>query len=626
LKIGSIYFYFVTSMRPLFANHLKRLSARVSASPRLIASRRFAATFDESESPNLPKSTFSPTIPKVTTHLDYLDSLIAKKEQEREKTVVASSSEPSNSAALIANVEFITPDPKPPDTFAFSEQSKDPKELHVDFETERMKYLRDSEVEKSLREEAKTRFFWKHKAGSQENPTFLDIGISPRVFENLKNSGFVHPSKIQHAFIREVYQQRPGVHLVMGAETGSGKTLAYLLPAVDELIESRNILEQEGLSSIRATRICIVSPTVELCQQVASVCRILIKGTNLTVEVNDWNKIPDIIIGTPQIIVQGMDQKVMLRLHHLILDEADKLLEWKGRGGFMDDGVSGILRLAKRVTTDRGLSNKGSGVRASRPLQCFVVGATLARKNLKVFLGVKSARSRLQQQKRLDSRLHLLFQEAVWVQSANLHHKPPGLLEKWVFCRTDLAQRQQLLLALQAHPEQKRILKVRGTEAENKGRTLIFCNKPASVKGGALFLRSSGVKAFEVHEELSADERRHAVNLFIAAENGVLVATDSVCRGMDFPNVIRVIQLEFAKNAAEYLHRIGRTARAGNTGKAINLYSYYDVDLVDAIRNNPEGKRLDSVIRGRARRKSKKVSKKEKDGKRRSGKDNDEIV
>merc|ERR1711920_703890 len=205
-----------------------------------------------------------------------------------------------------------------------------------------------------------------------------------------------------------------------------------------------------------------------------------------------------------------------------------------------------------------------------------------------------------------------------------LHHKPPGLLEKWVFCRTDLAQRQQLLLALQAHPEQKRILKVRGTEAENKGRTLIFCNKPASVKGGALFLRSSGVKAFEVHEELSANERRHAVNLFIAAENGVLVATDSVCRGMDFPNVIHVIQLEFAKNAAEYLHRIGRTARAGNTGKATNLYSYYDVDLVDAIRNNPEGKRLDSVIRGRARRKSKKVSKKEKDGKRRSGKDNDE--
>lgn len=119
-------------------------------------------------------------------------------------------------------------------------------------------------------------------------------------------------------------------------------------------------------------------------------------------------------------------------------------------------------------------------------------------------------------------------------------------------------------------------------------RTMVFVNSSAACEDVTTELLRQGLRAAAFHADVSAGDRAERLVRLAEGDVAVLVCTDSAARGVDVPGVSHVIQAEFAGNAVDYLHRIGRTARCGADGRVTNLYSDNSVDLVAAVREAEE--------------------------------------
>ena len=339
-----------------------------------------------------------------------------------------------------------------------------------------------------------------------------DLPVNQRIIANLLKKGYKTPTEIQDKTIEALLSGR---NLMGLAQTGTGKTGAFLIPIIHNLLEQKPMFQ-----------VLIVSPTRELAMQIdsefksianglnlSSTC--LIGGTSVQRDVNNLRRPSHIIIGTPGRIADMVRQRALNlpKFNILVLDEFDRLL---------DMGFS--IEIQKLVD---GMNNRK---------QTILFSATEEK-------GQKQLIANL-----LDNPFE------VRVRAENVS---ADTIDQDIVRVKDGQNKMDVLVSM-----------VRDKSFE---KVLVFAETKRWVTRICRDLRSAGIKADEIHGNKSQNYRINALDSFKNKKIQVLVATDVAARGLDISNVSHVINYQQPKNMDSYIHRIGRTGRAGESGKAFTF-------------------------------------------------------
>lgn len=347
---------------------------------------------------------------------------------------------------------------------------------------------------------------------------FAELGLSHALLKSLSDSGYTQPTPIQ---AQAIPPAMAGRDLLLSAQTGSGKTAAFVLPILDLIAQSQ--------SKSRAVRALILTPTRELAQQVSDsirrygshmrdlYCIPLVGGAPYTGQIRALKKGVQIIIATPGRLLDHMnDGRIDLsNLSVLVLDEADRMLDM----GFSDD----INRILQETPTER---------------QTIMSSATWAGAVGKI------AESFTKNPERIN----------IKVESAHID-------EKVYFC-DDFNHKNKLLESLVCDPALQ--------------QAIIFTATKRSSEQVAERLQGWGHKACFLHGDLPQGKRNRILADVKAGKFDIIVATDVAARGIDVPAISHVFNYDLPRQVEDYVHRIGRSGRAGRTGIAINLCSRDD--------------------------------------------------
>ncbi|MGL5041084.1 MAG: DEAD/DEAH box helicase [Aeromonas sp.] len=358
--------------------------------------------------------------------------------------------------------------------------------------------------------------------------SFAELALSPLLLQTLGTLGYVTPTPIQARAIPTILAGRD---LMAGAQTGTGKTAAFVLPLLERL------LQQPTLSSIRPIRALVLVPTRELAMQVAHsvalysqgtelTCALVYGGVSIAAQVDALKCGVDLLIATPGRLLDHLRQGALSLAHleHLVFDEADRMLDM----GFMDE----ISALLKQIPTDR---------------QTLLFSATC------------------------DDNLYTL---------SRLLLRDPELIE--VAPRnTTAADVEQRVYAVDS--ERKLALVEHLIQVKGWAPVLIFTRTRQGADKLAEQLSKANINGLAFHGDLSQSAREKVLLAFRSSTLQALVATDVAARGLDISDLNYVINLEFPFVAEDYVHRIGRTGRAGHKGLAITLFSPEDAPLLEKV-------------------------------------------
>ncbi|WVZ64819.1 hypothetical protein U9M48_014288 [Paspalum notatum var. saurae] len=467
---------------------------------------------------------------------------------------------------------------------------------------------------------------------AEESTSWSSLGISDRVASSLRGAGLARPSLVQAACVPHVLTAND---VIVAAETGSGKTHGYLVPLIEKLCSKSSTTEDDNSQDTArmAHDIALVlCPNVMLCEQVVRMTNSLLdesgeplKSAAAVCGPKGWPAVnPDILVATPAALLnylfdydpeQRRRERFLRNVKFIVFDEADMLLcgsfenqvirlihmlrfdekllsraQDSGKevplgsvGEYNEDSSFENAQFSSsdednedNIAQDRSakLENSHVGARRDwrrvrkiyrRSKQYVFVAATLPQSGKKTAGGV----------------LKRMFPDAVWVSGTYLHRHNPRLERRWIEVTSD-TQVEALLDAV------KYGLKSEVHDANDfPRRTMVFTNTVEAANSVSEILRQVGIPCILYHRESSLEER--ANNLQSFRENGgVLVCTDAAARGLDVPNVYHVIQAEFAACAVDFLHRVGRTARAGRSGIVTSLYTEANRDLVRAVHQAEE--------------------------------------
>jgi len=360
------------------------------------------------------------------------------------------------------------------------------------------------------------------------NTNFTDFDLPEALSRGLDKLGFSEPTPVQRLVIPLANR---GSDLLVTAATGSGKTIAFLLP-----IMRRFLAQPAPRKGIRAL---ILAPTRELAYQIqehflqiASFTRltagVIVGGVSASHQVASLRRNPDILIATPGRLLDHLERGAtdLGDLEVLVLDEADRMLDM----GFAPD----VMEIIQCCNPER---------------QSLLFSATLHRSGLQSFI---DATLREPQQVQTD------------------HHRTtaPGI-------------HHQRLLA--DGPEHKRDLLLALLAESEAAKALVFTNTREQATAVGNFLVGKGQRAASLHGELDQAERNRVLNLLREGRIRILVATDVAARGLDVPGMDLVINFEVPRSGSDYLHRAGRTGRAGGEGLAISLVSPSDWNRMESI-------------------------------------------
>jgi superfamily II DNA/RNA helicase len=360
---------------------------------------------------------------------------------------------------------------------------------------------------------------------------FEDFGLSPDILRALADQGYVHPTPIQVEAIPVVLQGRD----VMGAaQTGTGKTAGFSLPIIQLLLAHASNSASPARHPVRAL---ILTPTRELADQVADNVKAYCRHTPLrsTVVFGGMDMAPqtaalragvEILIATPGRLLDHVQQKTLnlSQTQILVMDEADRMLDM----GFLPD-LQRIINLLPKQRQNLMFSATFSG-EIKKLANSFLnnpVTIEVARSNATAD-NVTQVVYKVDEQAKRDAVAHL----------------------------------------------------IRGRDLK---QVLVFSNTKIGASRLARQLEQEGVKATAIHGDKSQAERMAALEAFKGGQVDVLVATDVAARGLDIAELPCVINFDLPYNAEDYVHRIGRTGRAGASGDAISLYSDKDERLLADI-------------------------------------------
>lgn len=338
--------------------------------------------------------------------------------------------------------------------------------------------------------------------------TFQGLGIAPRLLDVLEKVNYTTPTPIQ---LRSIPVGIEGKDLIGVAQTGTGKTLAFGIPMVQRLAQVKG----QGL---------VVLPTRELAIQVEeSLLKIgktlglrtalLIGGAPMNRQQHALAKNPHVIIATPGRLIDHMQQKTarLNQINILVLDEADRMLDM----GFAPQ----IKQILNAIPKER------QTMLFSATMPDGIVGIATKHMNLPVRIEV--------------------------VRPGTLAEKVTH--ELFVIKRDDKIRLLENLLQ------------------EYRGSILVFSRTKHGAKKITRALKGVGISAAEIHSNRTLSQRRESLDGFKSGKYRVLVATDIAARGIDVTGIELVINFDLPENPEDYVHRVGRTGRAGATGRAISF-------------------------------------------------------
>ncbi|MBU2496688.1 MAG: DEAD/DEAH box helicase [Nanoarchaeota archaeon] len=351
---------------------------------------------------------------------------------------------------------------------------------------------------------------------------FRKLGISGPMLRVIEEEHFKEPSEIQIKAIPLILE---GKDVIAKSATGSGKTLVFGALIVKECIKGK------GIQSL------ILTPTRELAEQVCNALRRFSKYTKL--EVNSIYggvgiepqiqklRISDVVIGTPGRLLDHLERKTidLSNVKILVLDEADRMLDM----GFIDD-VEKIVR------------------RCNKQRQTLFFSATIP-----------------QDVARLS---HKYMKNPVQV-SAESYVDPTKLTQVYY----NLPEKNKVSLLVHLLKKEQRLV-------------MVFCNTKITTDFVAYNLKKAGIDAQAIHGGFSQNKRSRTMEHFNSMKVNVLVCTDVAARGLDIKGISHVYNYDIPRESKQYIHRIGRTARAGKEGKAVSLLSEKDYDSFAAIQRD----------------------------------------
>jgi superfamily II DNA/RNA helicase len=356
--------------------------------------------------------------------------------------------------------------------------------------------------------------------------SFADLGLSPELLRAVDDSGYGEPTPIQRAAIPSVLM---GKDLVGIAQTGTGKTASFVLPMLDIL--------QEGRSRARMPRSLILEPTRELAQQVSEnfekygkyhplSMALLIGGVQMGDQVKALEKGVDVLIATPGRLMDlfGRGKILLTGCELLVIDEADRMLDM----GFIPD----IEEICSKLPKSR---------------QTLLVSATMPPPIQKL------AAKFLKDPRRI---------EVARPATANVN-----IEQRLVEVRAD--KKKDALRDILRHEEFR--------------NAIVFSNRKTTVRELASSLKRSGFAVGQIQGDMDQSDRIAEFDRFKQGEINILVASDVAARGLDVKGVSHVINFDVPWQPDDYIHRIGRTGRAGMTGIAITLATREDAEAVGAI-------------------------------------------
>jgi len=356
--------------------------------------------------------------------------------------------------------------------------------------------------------------------------TFADLGLSDELLRAVNDSGYNEPTPIQRAAIPSVLM---GKDLIGIAQTGTGKTAGFVLPMIDIL--------HHGRSRARMPRSLILEPTRELAMQVAEnfekygkyhplSMALLMGGVQMGDQVKALEKGVDVLIATPGRLMDLFGRgKIMLNdCNLLVIDEADRMLDM----GFIPD----IEEICSKLPKSR---------------QTLLFSATMPPPIQKL------AAKFLNDPKRV---------EVARPATANVN----------------IEQR-----LVEVSPDKKKDALRDILRHEEFRNAIIFCNRKTTVRELASSLKRSGFKVGQIQGDMDQSDRIAEFDRFKRDEINILVASDVAARGLDVKGVSHVINFDVPWQPDDYIHRIGRTGRAGMTGIAITLATRQDAEAVAGI-------------------------------------------
>lgn len=352
--------------------------------------------------------------------------------------------------------------------------------------------------------------------------TFAELNLDPKLLEGLEAMGFEKPTPVQQMTIPLILQNRD---LIACAQTGTGKTAAYVLPLLNKISQTHE--------SHRHLNTLVLAPTRELALQIdqqvegfgyfLGISSVPVYGGSDGATWDQQRKAieagADIIIATPGRLIQFLatGRVDFSRLKHLVLDEADRMLDM----GFYDD----IVRIIKQLPADR---------------QTVMFSATMP--------------------PRIRSMAKQILREPEEISIA-ISKPAAGISQQ----------------AYMVHDHQKLPLLKKLLSDNDYKSAIIFANSKENVKklGRELARGGMAIKAF--HSDLEQSEREEIMNQFKSRRLQMLIGTDILSRGIDVEGIELVVNYDTPHDAEDYVHRIGRTARAERTGTAITFVNEKDL-------------------------------------------------
>ncbi|KAF7809249.1 DEAD-box ATP-dependent RNA helicase 22 [Senna tora] len=467
---------------------------------------------------------------------------------------------------------------------------------------------------------------------AEENVSWNSLGLSDSISRALSNIGLDRPSLVQASSIPSVLS---GKDVVIAAETGSGKTHSYLVPLIDKLRGAHHNSEKTAHSqeeSLPHEVLLILCPNVQLCEQVVRMANSLHRDNSEPIVSvaaicgrQGWpTREPDVIVTTPVALLNYVDQNRRRRLEfmrgvkYVVFDEADMLL----CGSFQNK----VIRLINLLRFDEKLLSQRKESIAELPVEqesAFSSDSVLSgeeeqptedtiledgddntenmvdieneadfikrrdwrrvRKNYersKQYVFV-AATLPVNGKKTAGAVLKHMFPDAIWVSGNYLHCHNPRLEQRWIEVTVD-TQVDELIKAV------RQGFKYEGlNNAGGICRTMVFANTVEAVEAVSKILHRAGIECFRYHKDCTLEVRAKTL-LEFEEKGGVLVCTDAAARGVDIPNISHVIQADFASSAVDFLHRVGRTARAGQFGLVTSMYTESNRELVNTVRRAGE--------------------------------------
>lgn len=363
------------------------------------------------------------------------------------------------------------------------------------------------------------------------NTSFAELGLNEQILAGVDALGFTDPTPVQEQAIPLVLEGRD---VVASAQTGTGKTAAFALPTLQLIQGAREKRGGKGPYAL------VVTPTRELAAQIDDVVKVVCEkcglravivmgGAKFDRQIKQLERGCDLLVATPGRLLDLMehDHVSLSRVQVLVLDEADRMLDM----GFWPS----VRRIMHALPTEH---------------QTLLFSATIPPS--------------------IKGTIDALLKDPAYVEIAHIGETAATVEEH--LCPVTQGQKTQLLEAL---------IKTGGAAGETPERVLVFCRTKHRVDDVSKTLKSAGMKVDVMHADRPQKARERALEKFREGKCQVLVATDVMSRGIDVEGIDAVVNFDVPMDPEDYVHRIGRTGRAGATGQA---YTFVAPDEISPLR------------------------------------------